>query len=363
MNDCKILIIVSHFQPPITGGEIYNDKLYKYLANKFHQVEVVSIYDTPFRFKGGFIFRNLWFIKLLYYRKNNMIIIEDIVRSSDLFIFNITNNLLRGAFRKNIKTIPLVHHTYSSLEKNRFNQTLKIIYEYLFMFFADKIIVNSAFTQEEVYKIIKKRNKDVLIAHPGLSIHHYKKNIKDGRNLELLFVGSVTRRKDVKTIIDSLYILISKYNMSNVRLHIVGALDKESDYSLEVRDICKSLNLEENVKFHGRVNDDMLAILYSNSDIFVFSSLWEGFGMVLAEAMHYKLPIVATNVGAIPFLVKDGVNGFLIPPGDSEKMAYSIFRLIKNPKSREMIGKINYEKSLEFNWENTFEQIEKFIVY
>ena len=97
------------------------------------------------------------------------------------------------------------------------------------------------------------------------------------------------------------------------------------------------------------------------ADIFVFPSLWEGFGMVLIEAMYNRLPIVATNAGAIPYLVKDGENGILVPVKDPEQLAKSIKKLIESPELRRSFAKSNYQLAIQFNWNKSFSKIESFL--
>ena len=353
-------MIVSHFQPPITGGEIYNYKLYKYLKSKFSGVDVISLYDTPYRFRGGFILRNLWFLKILT-RNEKEIIIEDFVRSSDLFIFNLIVRVIRSFLKKKIKIISLVHLIYTPLVEHKLKRKLKFIMESIFVNESDLIIVNSEFTKREIEKLLKAK-REILVAHPGLSVVLYKnkrKRIHKNQNIDLLFVGSVTSRKGVDTLVKSFKILIKDYKVKNLFLHIVGDLGKEPDFAKKIKDYCRYERIEDKVNFYGRVSKDKLGDLYATADIFVFPSLWEGFGIVLIEAMYNKLPIVATNSGAIPFLVKDGVNGFLVPPKNPKKLAEAIKKLIDCPELRKKFGENNYKCAQEFNWTKTFTRIEK----
>lgn len=363
----KIIMIVSHFYPPITGGEIYNYKLYNYLKRKY-EVEVISLYDTPYQFKGLFILRNLWFLKILLKKfrqlKNGeqIVIIEDMVRSSDLFLFNLLLNLFKKTLNWKVKTIALVHHTYTPLLNNKIKKMFKFICELIFIKSVDAIIVNSEFTKNEIKKFKIKR--DILIAYPGLNISQQKiKSInqrsRNKEGLDLLFVGSVTSRKGVDTLIKSFKVLTKDYEIKNLTLHIVGDLKKEPDFSNKIKEYCNRERL--NVKFYGRVDESKVNEFYRIADIFVFPSLWEGFGMVLIEAMYNKLPIVATNVGAIPYLVKDGVNGILVPPKDSKSLANAIKKLIESPKLRKRLGRNGYKFAKKFNWNKTFAKIESFI--
>jgi glycosyltransferase involved in cell wall biosynthesis len=82
------------------------------------------------------------------------------------------------------------------------------------------------------------------------------------------------------------------------------------------------------VKLFGFREDipEILSIL----DLFVLSSTWEGLGTSLLDAFASKVPVVATNVGGIPEIVKDRVNGILVPPGNPGALAGAIIFLLKN---------------------------------
>ena len=84
-------------------------------------------------------------------------------------------------------------------------------------------------------------------------------------------------------------------------------------------------------------------------DVFTLPSLWEGLGIVLLEAMAFKLPIVASRVGGITDVVVDGTTGFLVPPKDSKSLAQAIITLLKEPEKAEKMGEEGYGRvSKEF---------------
>jgi glycosyltransferase involved in cell wall biosynthesis len=114
--------------------------------------------------------------------------------------------------------------------------------------------------------------------------------------------------------------------LPNVRLLLAGHDEKGIKGSLEK--CAKGLGIREKVVFSG-FRADVYELLHQ-FDIFVLPSLWEGFGLVLLEAMAVGKAIVATNVGPIPEVIKDGETGFLVPPGDPAAMAEKIVFLLKN---------------------------------
>lgn len=123
---------------------------------------------------------------------------------------------------------------------------------------------------------------------------------------------------------------------SNCHFLIVG----EGPMRKELEYIAHKLGIFENVTFTGHVTNDQIAFLLSNAAICVLASLKEQFPRVLLEYMAAAKPIVATNVGGVPEAVIDGVNGYIVPSGDSKSLTEAILRLIKNPdEAREMGAK------------------------
>lgn len=113
----------------------------------------------------------------------------------------------------------------------------------------------------------------------------------------------------------------------------------------ELRALVGELGLEDAVRFSGWRRDvpDVLAAL----DVFCLASLWETFGIVLAEAMLAELPVVATAVDGIPEVVADGHTGFLVPPRDAEALADKLLQLLDDPDQAQRMGRAGRKRSLE----------------
>ena len=104
-----------------------------------------------------------------------------------------------------------------------------------------------------------------------------------------------------------------------------------------------------------------LAQLYAMCDCFVLPSLWEPFGIVLAEAMATEKPVIGTDVGGIPEIIDNGKNGFLVPTRDARALAEKIIFLLQNEKIARKMG-VEGRKSVlrKFNWDETAKAYEKF---
>jgi glycosyltransferase involved in cell wall biosynthesis len=107
--------------------------------------------------------------------------------------------------------------------------------------------------------------------------------------------------------------------------------------------------LDRHVRVAGVLTGDALWRQYAASHIFCFPSHFEAetFGLVVAEAMQFELPVVATAWRGIPSVVQDGVTGFLVPPRDPEAVAAQLAQLIGDPSLRRTMGEAGRRRYLE----------------
>ncbi|HLT90010.1 MAG TPA: glycosyltransferase family 4 protein [Woeseiaceae bacterium] len=160
----------------------------------------------------------------------------------------------------------------------------------------------------------------------------------------LITVARLLERKGIQTILEA----CARPTVLPVELSIVGT----GPYENELKQMVRSLGLDDRVRFLGFVPNEELPNLYRESDIFVLPSETESFGLVFAEAMSCGLPIAASNVGGIPETVRDGVDGLLCPPGEPLSLRENILRLMSNVDTRREISHSQRERILErYSWE------------
>jgi glycosyltransferase involved in cell wall biosynthesis len=150
------------------------------------------------------------------------------------------------------------------------------------------------------------------------------------RKNDFIFVGRLTLKKNPIALILA-FNLAWKKN-SHINLHIVG----DGPLKMECIKLCKKLNIEDYVKFHGALSNDLAIDLVKNSKVYVQHSVTpitgdqEGFAISLAEAASYKLPVVSTIHNGIPENVIDGITGLLVKEYDYEAMGEKMSYLINN---------------------------------
>lgn len=142
----------------------------------------------------------------------------------------------------------------------------------------------------------------------------------------ILAVGRLSFQKDFSTLVKAIHIIKSEFKKGDVVSFIVG--EGEEEYQL--RELIQNLNLTNNVHLLGY--RDNVADYMSHADVFVSSSIFEGFGLTIVEAMACGCPVVATDCKYGPReILEDGRNGILIPVGNPVELARAIILLLDNP--------------------------------
>jgi hypothetical protein len=119
------------------------------------------------------------------------------------------------------------------------------------------------------------------------------------------------------------------------------------------------LGLGERVRLIGEVDEVQAAAFYRQADIFALASVYEGYGMVFAEAQGHGLAIVATTGGAIPEAIYPGA-GLLVPPNDAEAFAGALRELVGDKARRDMMRFVSQEEGLKLpGWNHTAARIAK----
>ena len=155
-------------------------------------------------------------------------------------------------------------------------------------------------------------------------------------------IGSFRPVKDLPTMIQAFAIIRHRYE--NVRLAIVGGRIGTSDadegntkYFSELKSLINQLDLADTVKFYGP--RDAVEQYMQAFDVYVNSSLYEGMSNTLLEAMGCGTPVVATNVGGTPGIIRSGFNGMLVPHKSPEEMAKALMNILESSDLRKDLSK------------------------
>lgn len=149
--------------------------------------------------------------------------------------------------------------------------------------------------------------------------------------VRILFLGRIGQRKGVYDLLHA----VRGINVRGIRIHLTIGGDGEIDTARRVAD---ELGLHALIDFPGWISGERKHEYFMQTDLYVLPSHNEGLPLSVLEAMSYGLPVVTTNVGGVPELVRDGEDGFLITPGDIEALENAICRMVLNPDLRKSMG-------------------------
>jgi glycosyltransferase involved in cell wall biosynthesis len=151
--------------------------------------------------------------------------------------------------------------------------------------------------------------------------------------LMLLTVGAIVPRKGYDVLVEAL----ARLKDHPWRLVIVGDNARSPETAARLDEDVARYGLADRIEIAGPVSEERLAKLYAAADLFVLPSRFEGYGMAYTEAVAHGVPVIGTNVGAIPETVPPGA-GILVPPDDVEALAATLRRLIDNEPERAQLA-------------------------
>ena len=228
--------------------------------------------------------------------------------------------------------------------------------------YADVVISASEYYINESKILGKYRDKTVVIPYginlTDFDIQHSKEECREKLGLPpddriMLFLGGFAPHKGPDVLLKAMPRIVNE--VPDVKLVFVGS----GGMRAQLEGLSKKLDVEKHIKFAGFVEDVFKALYYKSSDVFILPSFSECFPLVNLEAMACGIPIVASKIGGVPDGVKDGENGLLVPPGDSEALADAIIYLLENKDEGEKMGKNGRKKVENYSWEKVAEETEK----
>ena len=346
---------------------------------KSHRVFVIDVprceikNDYTEEFEGVTIYRFTKNGRNNYYALTRLLSIVNIIRSLKPDISHIHTTSLFAFFTfllvrfHNIPAIVTVHGLAHIEKKNEWNKNRNVrnfikyiaqsLTEFLFLSITPKLIVDTPYVTDTI-RLYKKQLK--IFRMPFCSvipqgIDQQFFNLKNtSEKHKLLSVGSINKRKGYLILIESMVKI--KKRIPDVSLSIVGALSDPTYYQLMVNSI-KEKGLENTICIYPNASLNEIVNFYTNAEIFVLSTEEESQGIVFCEAMAAGLPVVTTNVGGVPWIVKDHVNGFLSEFGDRDSFADNVIKLIENESLRKKMGETNLRDSHKYEWKQIAKEI------
>ena len=227
------------------------------------------------------------------------------------------------AHRERLRLIALIHHPLADetgLEAAQRTRLARLESEALAQ--CAGVVVTSAFTARRLgeYGVPASR---VRVVPPGTDPAQAAVGPGPGEPPRLLCVGSVSPRKGQDVLVRALA-HVADLSWSCL---CAGSLTRAPEFADSVLELARTLGLEDRIDFPGELGAPDLDTLYHSASIFVLATHYEGYGMVLAEALARGLPVLSTRGGAVPDTVPPEA-GVLVPPGDKRALAAALRELL-----------------------------------
>lgn len=222
---------------------------------------------------------------------------------------------------------------------------------------ADRIITISEYSKKDIMEYLGYPENKISIVYPAVDhdIYYVKRNreiIKDLGILDthkvILYVGSEQPRKNFPFLLEALSKL--KEKIPEIRFlkignsQVPGAREKHQE-------LVEKLGLQEEVIFVGYVSEGDITKYYNAADLFVYPSLYEGFGMPPLEAMACGTPVVTSNATSLPEVVADAA--LTLDPKDIDAFVDAMYNMLTDEKLREKMISKGLERAQLFKWEKS----------
>jgi len=370
----KLLFITRGFPPYRGGTENYIWEIYKRLL-KNHEIQLITYYHknrkkdnsiheiTQLKTNNKFLeFLNFFFSSLKMAPFLDYDLIHAVTYPSGL----------SGILPKFVSGKPLVItiHDIGVIEKeintSPFTKSLKGFLQGIICNMADAIIVPSEKVRNDIVKYHDVVRSKIFITPYGFDADAFNENVKKGVMRKkwklkdkqvILYVGMYSAKKGLEYLIEAMNEV--KKEISNAVLVIAGpAID--ANYEKKIKNLVVEMNLEDNIIFTGYFEEKYKPNVYADADIVVEPTLYGmGYSFACIEANAIGKPVVASKLLEEIGVVKNGVNGIVVPLRDSKSIAEALINLLKDKKLYERLSKNAISLAKKFDWEETAKLTEK----
>jgi D-inositol-3-phosphate glycosyltransferase len=236
---------------------------------------------------------------------------------------------------------------------------------------ADRLIVATEAEKAQLQWLYKADLQKMSVIPPGVDVSHFYPIPKDearqfiglSPNQQMvLFVGRIEPLKGIDTLMRAISCANFRDIGQPVCLAVIGG---EPDADPEemtaemsrLQKLCDDLAMGQTVVFLGKRAQDTLPYYYSAADVLVMPSFYESFGMVALEAMACGTPVIASQVGGLAFLVRDGGTGFTVPEGDPSALCDKLTLLLSDSDLRAKMGASAEQYAQDYRWEKIAGQV------
>ncbi len=269
-------------------------------------------------------------------------------------------------------TIPIVHmfHTLGHM-KNRIAlddeqraAPERIKGESRILEFANRIVISTPAEEAQLKWLYGADTSKFVTIPPGVDLerfHPIPKALAKERlgiprtNRNILFAGRIERLKGIDTLMQAMALIQERRPaaVENVCVAIIGGdpwSDSQDDEMARLQTLRQELDVRDLVTVLGSKDQEVLPEYYAAAEMVVMPSHYESFGLVALEAMAMGTPVIASEVGGLAFLVRDGETGYHVPSRDPEALAERIYRLLVDDDCRRGMGRNAQAYARQYAW-------------
>ena len=247
----------------------------------------------------------------------------------------------------------------------------RIVGETRVLEFADRIVISTPAEEAQLHWLYGADMEKVVTIPPGVDVEQFHPISKQvakrrigvpDRNRNILFAGRIEPLKGIDTLLQAMALIQERHPevVRNVCVAIIGGdpwSDDPDDEMARLQSLRQELDIHDLVTFLGSKDQKVLPFYYAAAEMVVMPSHYESFGLVALEAMATGTPVIASEVGGLAFLVKDGETGFHVPSRDPEALAERICALLNDPGCQREMGRQAHLSAQKYAWHNIADRI------
>lgn len=297
--------------------------------------------------------RGIWHKLTSSYWRQRPIVKQLIKDNVDVFV-GLSNELPHGINKSKVKSVVVIHdlifirfpELYSKIDQKIHVQKVTHACN-----IADKIIAISEQTKEDIISFLKINPNKISVVYQGCrdafqTEYNMKSQSIVRRKYKLpkkyiLSVGTIEKRKNLMNTVEA----ISDFDY----MHLV-VIGRETKYASIVKKFIQENNMNHRVHFLKDISTNELASIYQLADIFVYNSIFEGFGIPIIEALFSKTPVI-TSTGSC-FWEAGGKYSWYVNPNDSSELKLSILELWNSPETKKEMAERGFEFVQKFRHKN-----------
>lgn len=287
--------------------------------------------------------------KIIYFLKSLLLLLELLIKDKSINIVHI-HSASNGSFirksivlliTKTLKRKVILHIHGGSFKEYVASSKIRSRYILAILNMSDLVICLS--DEWESYFKNQLGLKSVKVLSNPIELPELANRQKESERLELLFLGAVVPAKGIFDLLE--YLSRNKYFIAGrIRLHIGGEGD-----SHHLNTLLQKIGIIDGVVQYGWVENEEKLRLMNMADVFILPSHIEALPMSILEAMSYAKPIISTNVGGIPSLVRDGYNGWLYDPSKIHQLDQVFDEIFSNKNKLQAYGNNSRAEAIKYD--------------